>query len=137
MRGAQRIDITTAERGDVTVGQRGDVTVGQRVDMTAIELVAGPVCSSDDHCITCGDIAVEVRVLRLLPDGLAVVDTGEGEETVSVALVSAVGDTILVHAGEALTVLGSPGHDTVLGSPGHDTVLGSSGHDAAAPGATR
>jgi hydrogenase expression/formation protein HypC len=66
-----------------------------------------------DNCITCGDIAVEVRVVRLLADGLAVVDTGEGEETVSVALVSAaVGDTILVHAGEALTVLGRLGRDT-------------------------
>jgi hydrogenase maturation factor len=125
----QRLDVTIGQRVDLTAGQRVDVTVGQRVDVTGAELVAGPVCSSDEHCITCGDIAVEVRVVRLLPDALAVVDTGEGEETVSVALVSAtVGDTILVHAGEALTVLGSPGHDTVLGS---------SGHDAAAPGATR
>ena len=63
-----------------------------------------------DHCITCGDIAVEVTVLRLLPDSLAVVDTGRGaedaEEEVSVALVSAeVGDTILVHASEAIAVV--------------------------------
>jgi len=37
-----------------------------------------------------------------------VVDTGEGEETVSVALVSAgAGDTILVHAREAIAVVGS------------------------------
>jgi len=73
--------------------------------VTGEEPDVGPMCTSD-HCITCGDIAVEVRVVRLLPDGLAVVDTGEGEEQVSVALVSAaVGDTILVHAGEALTVL--------------------------------
>jgi hydrogenase expression/formation protein HypC len=79
--------------------------------MTAERPVIGPSCTSD-HCITCGDIAVEVRVVRLLPDELAVVDTGEGEETVSVALVSAgVGDLILVHAGEALTVLGQLGHD--------------------------
>jgi hydrogenase expression/formation protein HypC len=134
----ERVDLTVGQRVDVTIGQRVDLTAGQRVDVTGAELVAGPVCSSDEHCITCGDIAVEVRVVRLLPDALAVVDTGEGEETVSVALVSAtVGDTILVHAGEALTVLGSPGHDTVLGPSGHDTVLGSSGHDAAAPGATR
>jgi hydrogenase expression/formation protein HypC len=36
-----------------------------------------------------------------------VVDTGSGEEEVSVALVSAaVGDTILVHAGEAIAVVG-------------------------------
>ncbi len=66
----------------------------------------GPVCDRD-HCITCGDVAVEVRVMRLLPDGLADVDTGEGTEQVSVALVSAsVGDTILVHAGEAIAVVG-------------------------------
>jgi hydrogenase expression/formation protein HypC len=66
----------------------------------------GPVCSSD-HCITCGDVAVEVRIARLLPDGLADVDTGQGVERVSVALVSAaVGDTILVHAGEAIAVIG-------------------------------
>jgi hydrogenase expression/formation protein HypC len=61
-----------------------------------------------DHCITCGDIAVEVTVLRLLPDSLAVVDTGQDaeEEEVSVALVSAeVGDTILVHASEAIAVV--------------------------------
>ena len=61
----------------------------------------------DDVCITCSDTAVEVTVLRLGADGLAVVDTGAGEETVSVALVSAaVGDTILVHAREAIAVVG-------------------------------
>jgi hydrogenase expression/formation protein HypC len=59
-----------------------------------------------DVCITCSDVAVQVRVLRLLPDALAVVDTGQGEEQVSVALVSAAaGDTILVHAGEAIAVI--------------------------------
>jgi len=61
-----------------------------------------------DHCVTCGDVAVPVRVVRLLPDELAVVDVGRGGaiETVSVALVSvAVGDTILVHAGEAIAVV--------------------------------
>jgi hydrogenase expression/formation protein HypC len=68
--------------------------------------VGGPACI-DDVCITCSDMAVEVRVLRLLEDQMAVVDTGQGEETVSVALVSAgVGDTILVHAREAIAVLG-------------------------------
>ena len=45
-------------------------------------------------------------MLRLLEDQMAVVDTGAGEETVSVALVSAcVGDTILVHAREAIAVI--------------------------------
>ena len=74
--------------------------------MTAEQPAAGPACTSD-HCITCGDIAVEVRVVRLLPDELADVDTGEGIEQVSVALVTAsVGDTVLVHAGEAIAVAG-------------------------------
>jgi hydrogenase expression/formation protein HypC len=69
------------------------------------------VVPPEDSCITCGDVAVEVRVVRRLPDGLADVDTGSGTERVSVALVSAVaGDTILVHAGEAIAVVGrSPG----------------------------
>ena len=61
----------------------------------------------DGVCITCSDTAVEVTVLRLLADELAVVDTGAGQETVSVALVAAgVGDTILVHAREAIAVIG-------------------------------
>jgi hydrogenase expression/formation protein HypC len=64
-----------------------------------------PECYGD-VCITCSDQAVEVRIVRLLDDQLAVVDTGSGEETVSVALVSAgVGDTILVHAREAIAKL--------------------------------
>jgi hydrogenase expression/formation protein HypC len=58
-------------------------------------------------CITCSDTAVEVTVVRLLADELAVVDTGAGQETVSVALVDAgIGDTILVHAREAIAVIG-------------------------------
>jgi hydrogenase expression/formation protein HypC len=68
--------------------------------------VTVPECH-DDVCITCSDQAVEVTVVRLLDDGLAVVDTGRGEEEVSVALVAAgVGDTVLVHAREAIAVLG-------------------------------
>ena len=64
-----------------------------------------PECYGD-VCITCSDQAVPVRVIRLLGDGLALVDTGVSEEEVSVALVEArVGDTILVHAKEALTVI--------------------------------
>lgn len=74
--------------------------------MAGEQPAAGPVCSATDHCVTCGDIAVEVTVVRLLPDALADVDTGACTERVSVALVSAaVGDTILVHAGEAIAVV--------------------------------
>jgi hydrogenase expression/formation protein HypC len=59
-------------------------------------------------CITCSDTAVQVRVVRLLEGQMAVVDTAAGEETVSVALVTAgVGDTILVHAREAIAVVGA------------------------------
>jgi len=64
-----------------------------------------PHCQGD-VCITCSDTAVQVTVLELMPDGLALVDTGQSTEEVSVALVSAaVGDTILVHAGEAIAVV--------------------------------
>ncbi|MGD0703768.1 MAG: HypC/HybG/HupF family hydrogenase formation chaperone [Trebonia sp.] len=70
---------------------------------------AGPMVPEchDDVCITCSDQAVAVTVVRLLDDGLAIVDTGAGREEVSVALVDAgVGDTILVHAREAIAVVG-------------------------------
>jgi hydrogenase expression/formation protein HypC len=64
-----------------------------------------PECH-DEICITCSDTAVEVTVVQLLDDGLAVVQTGQGTEEVSVALVTAsIGDSILVHAGEAIAVL--------------------------------
>jgi hydrogenase expression/formation protein HypC len=60
----------------------------------------------DDVCITCSDQAVAVRVVRLLGDDLALVDTGVSSEEVSVALVDAeVGDTVLVHAKESIAVL--------------------------------
>ena len=64
-----------------------------------------PECTGE-ICITCSDTAVQVRVVRLLADQMAVVEGGAGEETVSVALVAAgVGDTILVHAREAIAVV--------------------------------
>jgi len=66
-----------------------------------------PECN-DEVCVTCSDTAVAVRIVRLLGDELAMVDTGEGEEEISVALVrAAVGDTVLVHAKEAIAVAGS------------------------------
>lgn len=75
-----------------------------------------PHCDGE-VCITCSDEAVEVRVVRLLDDGLAIVDTGFGEEEVSVALVSAsVGDRILVHAKEAIAALGPA--DGITGATG-------------------
>jgi hydrogenase maturation factor len=60
----------------------------------------------DDVCITCSDAAVPVRVIELIGDNLARVDTGAGIEVVSVALVAAkAGDIVLVHAKEAIAKL--------------------------------
>ncbi|GAA5164018.1 HypC/HybG/HupF family hydrogenase formation chaperone [Pseudonocardia eucalypti] len=65
-----------------------------------------PECAGPE-CVTCSDAAVPVRVSRLLPDGLALVEAAPGRtEEVSVALVDAgVGDVVLVHAGEAIAVV--------------------------------
>jgi hydrogenase expression/formation protein HypC len=64
-----------------------------------------PVCH-DEVCLTCSDAAIQVTVVELLDDELAIVDTGAGREEVSVALVdAAVGDQILVHAGEAIAMV--------------------------------
>lgn len=66
-----------------------------------------PECYGD-VCITCSDEAVAVLVVELMDDGLALADTGAGFEEVSVALVEArEGDTILVHAREAIAVVAS------------------------------
>jgi hydrogenase maturation factor len=60
----------------------------------------------DDVCITCSDAAVPVRVIELIGDNLARVDTGAGIEVVSVALVAAkAGDVVLVHAKESIAKL--------------------------------
>lgn len=68
-----------------------------------------PECHGD-VCITCSDQAVAVRVVELLPNDLAMVDTGSTIEEVSVAFVSAkVGDEILVHAKEAIALIGGSG----------------------------
>ena len=61
-------------------------------------------CSRDvaDHCITCGDVAIEMLVTSIdRSTGLA---RCEGDEQVDVALVEPLqeGDTVLVHAGVAL-----------------------------------
>lgn len=62
----------------------------------------------DDVCVTCSDTAVIVRLVRLLGDDLALVDTGSGHEEISVALVDPEclrpGAELLVHAKEAIGV---------------------------------
>jgi hydrogenase assembly chaperone HypC/HupF len=62
-------------------------------------------CDHDEHCITCGDVAVEMTVLRVDDErSLALCEVGGEKETVETALVGPVapGDAVLVHAGTAL-----------------------------------
>jgi hydrogenase maturation factor len=78
--------------------------------------VTGGGCE-DDRCLTCGDVAVEARVVELLGDNLALVDAGAGDEEVSVALVdAAVGDVLLVHAKEAIALVRTA-DATAVGEP--------------------
>ncbi len=73
----------------------------------------GPGRCRDDVCITCGDLAVPARVVRLLPGDLAIVEVEGHEEEISVALVpAAVGVSVLVHAGEAIACLEAEESDT-------------------------
>jgi len=61
-------------------------------------------------CITCGDVAVPMRVVRTGDEGLAECVTDGGEQaSVEVALVDDVrpGDELLVHAGVAIQRLGA------------------------------
>lgn len=94
--------------------ERGEMNAeGQPLPVVPASAPRVPVCY-DDVCITCSDEAVPVRVVELLPGDLARVDTGVSVEEVSVMLVEAeVGDTILVHAKEAIALVpegaGEPG----------------------------
>ena len=56
-------------------------------------------------CITCGDVAVAMRVIQVDEERcLALCETEDGKrETVEIALVDAgLGDEVLVHAGTAI-----------------------------------
>ena len=57
-------------------------------------------CDDPDHCITCSDEGIEMRVLEPGSEGVAVCDGGD----VVTDLVGPVqaGDVVLVHAGVAL-----------------------------------
>jgi hydrogenase maturation factor len=70
-----------------------------------------PRCDHDG-CITCGDEAVAMRVIRVDESrGLALcTDAANRHETVEIGLVDPVapGDGVLVHAGTALTLIEAP-----------------------------
>jgi hydrogenase maturation factor len=65
--------------------------------------------SDANRCITCGDVAVEARVVSLPRPHTALVTLAGREEEVATELVEpvAVGDRLLCHAGIALERLGS------------------------------
>ena len=71
-----------------------------------------PHCDPNDHCTTCGDEAIAMRVVRVDEAvGLALCEDAAGERrTVEVGLVEpvAAGDEVLVHADVALANLGAP-----------------------------
>jgi hydrogenase maturation factor len=73
------------------------------------ELWAHSECDPELGCITCGDVAVEMRVSQVDRDrGLALcADEAGRRQTVEVALVQpvAVGEGLLVHAGTAIAKL--------------------------------
>ena len=66
-------------------------------------------CEPEHGCITCGDEAVPLRVVKLDEERvLALCENDEGaRETVEIALVAPVtiGDHVLVHAGTAIARL--------------------------------
>ena len=70
---------------------------------------SAPSCDHTTGCITCGDVAVPLTVLRLDEGrGLALCADDEGSsETVEIDLVAPVapGDRVLVHAGTAIAKL--------------------------------
>ena len=73
---------------------------------TAASSVPGGSRCADDHCVTCGDVAEPMTVLRVdLARELALCEDEAGEHrTVEIALVQPVaeGDELLVHAGTAI-----------------------------------
>lgn len=68
-----------------------------------------PTCDYTTGCITCGDVAIPLTVLRLDDErGLALCADDDGSsETVEIDLVAPVapGDRLLVHAGTAIARL--------------------------------
>jgi hydrogenase assembly chaperone HypC/HupF len=68
-----------------------------------------PTCDYTTSCITCGDVAIPLTVLRLDDErGLALCADDDGNsETVEIDLVAPVapGDRLLVHAGTAIARL--------------------------------
>ncbi|MGI8730806.1 MAG: HypC/HybG/HupF family hydrogenase formation chaperone [Solirubrobacteraceae bacterium] len=78
-------------------------------DTAAAFAPSAPVCDHTIGCITCGDVAVPLNVVRMDEErGLALCADDDGNsETVETDLVAPVapGDRLLVHAGTAIAKL--------------------------------
>jgi hydrogenase maturation factor len=83
-------------------------------------------CVADHGCITCGDVAIPMRVVKIDERrGLALcADVDGGRETVEIALVEPVGpeEWLLVHAGTALAH--DPGQSPAAAAPDPEAALG-------------
>ncbi len=79
------------------------------MQLTADEGMRCETGHGSDHCITCGDEAIPLRVLRVDGErGLALCEAESGEHTtIEVALIDPVGpgDRLLAHAGTAIAPL--------------------------------
>jgi hydrogenase maturation factor len=80
----------------------------KRLIADAVSALA-PACDHTTGCITCGDVAIAMSVMRVDGErGLALCADDDGSsETVEIELVAPVapGDRILVHAGTAIARL--------------------------------
>jgi hydrogenase maturation factor len=84
-----------------------------------IDAADGTACRvGDEHCITCGDEANEMRVVKIDAERSLALCAGEdgARSSVETALVLpiGIGDTLLVHAGTAIARV-APTNATVLG----------------------
>jgi hydrogenase assembly chaperone HypC/HupF len=86
----------------------------------------GIVCDHEHGCITCGDEAVPMRVVRVdAARALALCEDAAGaRSSVEIALVDPVadGDHVLVHAGTALHLIERPGAERSSQDAGLDAL---------------
>jgi hydrogenase maturation factor len=82
-------------------------TVGRNVARTSLAEPAEQETVGRNTCLTCGDVAIPMRVVRTGDDGLADCVTEDGRTSqVELALVDAgPGDEVLVHACVAIQLL--------------------------------
>jgi hydrogenase expression/formation protein HypC len=69
--------------------------------------VAACESTAPEHCITCGDVAIPMRVIEVADDYAECVDGDGARQAVLVDLIGPVGpgDSVLVHAGVAIAPL--------------------------------